>query len=184
MIVFFGLMGTGKTTLAQALHRETGWKIISSDVLRKRLLGLKPTSRRPEAFGQGIYAPDLSVKTYEAMRTEAEQALSHGHSVLLDGSYKRREEREAVLEMARDRGAEVCFVECTAPLSIIRDRLEKRGQDPRAVSDGRWEIFRAQKADFDLTGGWIKKHGLRVRVDQSPEFLIRKILARINLTAS
>lgn len=184
VMVFFGLMGTGKTTLALALHRETGWKVISSDVVRKRLVGLEPTTRRTEAFGRGIYAPGLSLKTYEAMRAGAEQALQQGHSVILDGSYKRRDEREAVLELARDLGAEVCFVECTAPLSIIRDRLEKRGQDPRAVSDGRWEIFRAQKADFDLTRGWIKKHGLRVRVDQSPELLIRKILARINSIAS
>jgi hypothetical protein len=183
LIVFFGLMGTGKTTLAKALHRETGWKVISSDVVRKRLVGLKPTTRRAEAFGRGIYAPELSAKTYGAMRADAEQALQHGHSVILDGSYKRREEREAILELARDLGAEVCFVECTAPLSIIRERLEKRGQDPQAVSDGRWEIFRDQKADFDLTGRWIKKHGLRVRADQSPELLIRKILARINSTA-
>jgi predicted kinase len=179
IIVTFGLTGTGKTTLAQALHRETGWKVVSSDVVRKRLAGLKPTTRRAEAFGQGIYTPELSAKTYEAMRLEAAQALHHGRSVILDGSYKRREERAAVLELARDLGAEVYFMECTAPLSLVRERLKKRLMDPKAISDGRWEIFRAQKADFDPTGEWIKKHGVRVRMDQPAEKLAAQLLAKI-----
>jgi hypothetical protein len=179
IIVVFGLMGTGKTTLAQALHRETGWKVVSSDVVRKRLAGLKPTTRRAEAFGRGIYAPELSAKTYKTMHLEAEQTLQQGHSVVLDGSYKRREERKAVLDLARDLGAEVYFVECTAPLSLVRERLEKRLKDPRAVSDGRWEIFRAQKADFDPTGDWNKRHGFRVRMEQPPALLARNILKRI-----
>jgi predicted kinase len=68
-------MGTGKTALAKALHRETSWKVLSSEVARKRLVVLKPTTRRAEAFARGIYTSELSVRTYEAMRAEAEQAL-------------------------------------------------------------------------------------------------------------
>ena len=172
-------MGTGKTTVARALSRETGWKVVSSDVVRKRLLRLKPTTRQWEPFGQGIYSPDRSEKTYRAMRQEAEHSLHQGHSVILDGSYKKREEREGLLELARDAGAEITFVECTAPAALIRQRLEQRRRDPRAVSDGRWEIFRAQKADFDPTGEWIKKHGFRVRVDQPPQELARNIFTKI-----
>ncbi|MBI5585793.1 MAG: AAA family ATPase, partial [Deltaproteobacteria bacterium] len=179
IIVIFGLMGTGKTTLAQALHRETGWKIISSDVVRKRLLGLAPTARRWEGFGQGIYSPEVSQQTYQAMREEARQNLKPGHPVILDGSYKSREEREDLLDLARDLGAEITFVECTAPASLIRQRLEQRRRDSQAVSDGRWEIFRAQKADFDPTGEWIKRHGFRVQVDQPAEKLAPGIAAEI-----
>jgi aminoglycoside phosphotransferase family enzyme/predicted kinase len=179
IIVVFGLMGTGKTTLTQALRRETGWKVISSDVVRKRLLGLKPTIRRWEGFGQGIYSPEMSRRTYQAMREEARHSLKPGHPVILDGSYKRWEEREDLLELARDLGAEITFVECTAPASLIRQRLERRRRDPQAVSDGRWEIFRAQRADFDPTEAWIKRNGFRVRMDQPAEKLAGKLAARI-----
>ena len=71
--------------------------------------------------------------------------------------------------MALDLGAEIHFVECTAPMALIRQRLKKR----------RWEIFRTRKTDFDPTTEWIKKHGFRVRVDQAPETLARNVLTKI-----
>jgi uncharacterized protein len=179
LIVFFGLMGTGKTTLAQALSRKTDWKVISSDRVRKQLARLKPTIRRPEPFGEGIYTPDRSEMTYRAMRQEAEHLLQQGRPVILDGSYKKNEERRALLELARNLGADICFVECQASLSLIRQRLEARRRDPRAVSDGRWELFRAQRADFDPTGDIIPQHGFRLHLDQPPEKLVRKILTKI-----
>jgi uncharacterized protein len=179
LIVFFGLMGTGKTTLAQALSRKTGWKVISTDRVRKQLARLKPTARQRESFGQGIYSPEQSGKTYRALRQEAEHLLKQGHPVILDGSYKKREERRALLELAQDLGADLRFVECRAPVTLIRRRLEARRRAPRAVSDGRWELFRAQRADFDPTGDIIPQHGFRLRLDQPPDDLAQKILAKI-----
>ncbi|HZC76525.1 MAG TPA: AAA family ATPase, partial [Ktedonobacterales bacterium] len=39
-----GVMGTGKSTIAAALHTALGWPILSSDVARKRLAGLDLTT--------------------------------------------------------------------------------------------------------------------------------------------
>lgn len=179
LIVFFGLMGTGKSTLARALSRKTGWRVVSTDRVRKQLARVKPTDRQWEPFGKGIYSRDLSAKTYRAMREEAEQLLKKGHPVILDGSYKKQEERRALLELARNLGADIRFVECLAPMTLIRQRLEARRQDPRAISDGRWELFRSQRADFDPTGDIIPEHGFRLRLDQPPEELARKILTKV-----
>ena len=77
MVVIFGLMATGKTTLARALGQALGLPVVESDRVRKLLAGLEPTTRAAVAFGQGIYAADFSARTYAEMRRQA-AALRQG----------------------------------------------------------------------------------------------------------
>ena len=101
-MVIFGLMATGKTTLARTLGQALGLPVIESDRVRKTLVGLEPTARATEAFGQGIYAADFSSRTYAEMRRQAAAHLAAGQSVILDGSYKRAGERRLVRQLARE----------------------------------------------------------------------------------
>lgn len=149
VVVIFGLMGTGKTTLALALGRELGWPVVHSDAVRKTLAGLTPTTPTPTAFGAGIYDADFSRRTYEEMRSQAAEHLRAGQSVILDGSYKRTGERDLVKQLARDHGAAAIFLYCACPLEVVRQRLDIRAQDPQSISDGRDEILSAQAQDFD-----------------------------------
>ncbi len=151
-MVVFGLMATGKTTLARALGQALGWAVIESDQVRKLLAGLAPTTRAAEAFGRGIYAADFSVRTYEEMRRQAAARLATGASVILDGSYKRTGERELVRQLAREQGAAALFVYCECPPAEARRRAGIRLADPQAFSDGRVELFEAQIRDFDPLG--------------------------------
>ncbi len=138
LIVVFGLMGSGKTSLARALAAETGWPVISSDEIRKTIQGISPTTRQWEPFGKGIYSEEMSRKTYWEMRKQAEKILKQGRSVILDGSYKRQGERLALLELARKTRARIRFIECRAPLKTIRQRLIQRGR--RYPSYFRWTM--------------------------------------------
>lgn len=148
-MVIFGLMGTGKTTLARALGRSLGIPVIHSDAVRKCLAGLEPTTRAPYAFGQGIYDEDFSRRTYTEMLRLAAEHLAAGESVILDASYKRTAERDRVRQLARDRGSAVLFILCECALPVVRERLGIRLTDPQAISDGRVELLEAQAHDFD-----------------------------------
>ena len=149
VIVIFGLMGTGKTTLAAALGRELGWPVVHSDAVRKNLAGLTPTTPTPTAFGQGIYDADFSRRTYEEMRRQAASHLAAGQSVILDGSFKRAAERDLVKQLAQENEAAAVFLYCACPLEVVLKRLDIRAQDPQSISDGREEILAAQARDFD-----------------------------------
>ena len=149
VIVIFGLMGTGKTTLAAALGRELGWPVVHSDAVRKTLAGLTPTTPTPVEFGKGIYDADFSRRTYEEMLSQAKAHLAAGKSVILDGSYKRIAERELVKQLARDNGAAAIFLYCACPPKVVLQRLDIRTQDPQSISNGREEILAAQARDFD-----------------------------------
>jgi aminoglycoside phosphotransferase family enzyme/predicted kinase len=154
LIMVGGLMGTGKSTVAHALQQESGWTLLSSDTLRKRLARLDPAQPQPDAFGQGVYRPEWTSRTYDALRTEASAVLAQGRSVLLDASFIRRTSRQMMESVARTYGATILFVECICPPETTLERLaqrwstrtEARHLPPNTASDGRPELYNAQRA--------------------------------------
>jgi len=155
LVVIFGLMGVGKTTVARALAQSRGWPVIHSDAVRKALAGLAPTTPARFAFGQGIYSEDYSQKTYAEMRRRAAALLEGGASgVILDASFKGAAERARIRELGREKGARVVFVYCVCPPEVVRERLLKRAENAGAISDGRLELLDLQREDFEpLTEG-------------------------------
>jgi hypothetical protein len=149
LINMAGLSGTGKSFLANALAARVGAVVISSDVVRKRLAGVEPTERHVEPWQRGIYAPELTERTYEAMLAEAGPHLERGRPVVLDATFTLRRHREAARDLARRWGARYLAVECLVEESVARERLARRPEDPWTASDGRWEIFAVQRGRFE-----------------------------------
>ncbi len=149
LILVAGLMGTGKSVLARALAPLVGAEIVQTDAVRKEMLRIPASEHRYEAFGEGIYAADVSRRTYARALEIALEKLETAGAVILDGSYKSREERLRAFEAARRAGAGAILVECTCPEAIVETRLRQRESGGGDVSDGRWEIFQAQKGDFE-----------------------------------
>jgi aminoglycoside phosphotransferase family enzyme/predicted kinase len=149
VILVTGVTGTGKTTLAAELGRRWGLEHISSDLVRKGLAGIDPSERRYETFGEGIYSPEFSYRTYQAMLDEGRRQLLAGRSVVLDGTYRRRTERTAAVEMARALGADCWIVQCALNDSQARERLLSRQARGDSSSDGRWDIFHRQLAQWE-----------------------------------
>jgi predicted kinase len=150
LVVIFGLMGVGKTTLARALGQARGWPVIRSDVVRKALAGLAPTTPARFEFGHGIYSEDFSHQTYTELLRRAGELMDGGVGrVILDASFKRARERARVRELAREKGARAAFVFCYCPQEVVRERLRQRADNTSAVSDGRLELLEAQVEDFE-----------------------------------
>jgi hypothetical protein len=149
LIVVSGLPGSGKSTLAQELSRRWGMLYVSTDVTRKRLAGLAPSSRATAAFGAGLYAPDVSRRTYSAIRREAGVWLRRGVPVVLDGTFGDRPERDLARALAQRAGAEFRLILVEPPDSVRRSRIRARQQDPARVSDADWRIAEQLKAGFE-----------------------------------
>ncbi|MFL5666822.1 MAG: AAA family ATPase [Ktedonobacteraceae bacterium] len=160
VILIGGLMGTGKSTVALALQQSLGWKLFSSDSVRKRLAAVDPTEPRADAFGQGLYSSEWTRRTYDGLRVEMSTALSNGHSVLLDASFVHRPNRQAIAGEAIAHGADVLFVECLCSREVALERLmqrwKKRLEKPERLatetsqaSDGRPDLYDAQYAGWE-----------------------------------
>lgn len=148
LVVTFGLIASGKSTLADALGDKLAAPVLSADETRKRLLGLTPTTpRHDRAFG-GAYTPEVSARVYGLLFERAEQVLCAGRSVVLDATFRARAQRQRARELAARLGVEIVFVECRCPRERAIERLRAREREPH-VSDGREEIFDAVAASFE-----------------------------------
>ncbi|MCW5205377.1 AAA family ATPase [Desulfobulbus sp. F5] len=176
MYVFFGLIASGKSTLAELFAAERDLPYFNSDRVRKELAGIAPTERRPADMGEGIYTPELSAKTYQTMLDRAEQAVQNGAAgVVLDGSYSIAKGRSAVRTLAESLGVTTLFILCACSEAETKRRLALRASDPNAVSDGRWEIFVRQREQFEQPDELPPEMLLRLNTEAEPEALLRQI---------
>jgi len=179
LFVFFGLIASGKSTLAKAWAEARGLAWYNSDILRKELAGLSPTARRQESADQGIYTPEFTARTYQALLAAAEGELARGKSVVLDASYQRKEERDQVRELASRLGVRLYWVLCVCPEEEMKRRMEERARDPLAVSDGRWEIYLKQKERFEAPAELGPEQIVTLSTDRPVATLLEELAARL-----
>ncbi len=159
LYVFFGLSGTGKSTVASAWARKHRLPFYNSDRVRKEFIAGIPTGERHwEPFGRGIYSRQQTLKTYRTLACLAGKHLMQGEPVILDATYRDGEERSRLLELSREAKANIHFILCTCPEQEIKERLTQRAGAENQVSDGRWEIYLKQKELFVPTDDLEQDH--------------------------
>ncbi|MCF8106859.1 MAG: AAA family ATPase [Desulfohalobiaceae bacterium] len=167
LILVCGLMGTGKSTLARNIGPYLGAEIIKSDAVRKELLGIPEAEEHHTTFGKGIYSPEISKLTYARLFTQAAKHLRAGRSVILDASFKRQRDRQEAQQTADDFGARFLVLECTCRRQTAEKRLMHREHQANEASDGRRELFQAQRDDFEPIREFSPEIHLRIDTDAS-----------------
>jgi aminoglycoside phosphotransferase family enzyme/predicted kinase len=172
-----GLSGSGKSTIAAELGRLVNLKLIRSDVTRKRLFGLSPEKEVVKPFGQSIYTPAASDKTYEQLLLEARKEMSRGRSVILDATFGRLQHRVLARRLAEKMEANVIFIECRCGQSVLRQRLTER-EERKSISDARLEHLDAQSQAFEpLDELWDGIH-LPINTEQPLHQCVHQILSK------
>lgn len=126
LLVTHGLSGSGKTWFSQALLQKEDIIRLRSDVIRKHLAGLPPQSHSGSELGQGLYSPDQSERTYQALLEKAETLLRGGHSVVVDATCLKRAQRELFRKLARELKIPFQIASLSAPLEVLEERIRRR----------------------------------------------------------
>jgi aminoglycoside phosphotransferase family enzyme/predicted kinase len=148
VLVFMGLSCTGKTYLAERLVQKYPVVYLSSDVERKRLLGLDPEKHYYAEFEQGIYSPEVSDKTYEILAKKARIEVSYGQDVIIDATFRKKKWRNMLFSVLKDIPCEVFFIWCVADDAVVKERFAKRATE-KTASDALFETYLYQKKTFE-----------------------------------
>jgi aminoglycoside phosphotransferase family enzyme/predicted kinase len=151
LIALGGRSGTGKSTVARGLAAgfapPPGARIIRTDTLRKRLLGVPPETRLPPH----TYDRATSDRVYEALYAEAAATLAAGYAVIADATFLRESERAAIAAVAEAAKVPFSGFWLEAPAEVLAGRVQARRGD---ASDADAAVLRAQLAMDIGTPGW------------------------------
>ena len=179
LIVCCGMSGSGKSTIAENLAETIGATPLSSDRMRKELYGLKPTER--PANPEQVYSRQASEKTYRELLNRAGEVLSKGVSVILDATFQRRPNRDAVRQTADDSDLPVLFVECRCPIDVAARRIADRRHRPETVSDADVRVLQEQQTTFDPLDELPPDQHLILNTQQPVAESIRQIVDRLSV---
>ncbi|MEV6019262.1 MULTISPECIES: AAA family ATPase [unclassified Streptomyces] len=138
-----GLPGSGKSTLSGALADRLEATLLSSDRLRKELAGIPPEQPAAAAYGEGLYTPEWTARTYAALLDRAAALLASGESVVLDATWTATEQRAAAQRVAERTGAELVALYCKVPDEVSAARLSARSP---GTSDAGLDVAAAMAA--------------------------------------
>lgn len=149
LVLVGGLPGTGKSTLAAELAGCLGAFVLSSDPLRKELVGAAPGGSTADAYRAGAYADEVTEATYRALRDRARVVLERGGSVILDASWVRASHRAAARALAAEVGAELSELCCTCPAEVAAERIAARVAGGDHESDADASVAASMAVDRD-----------------------------------
>lgn len=176
LIVIFGTIGTGKSTLAGLISTELGCDVISSDKMRKEMLGIAPMERRYESFDKGIYSEDKTHRVYDEIINMGMRAAGSGSTAILDASFSKVRYRMLAVKAAESLGIPAFFIETRASEKTIRERLLKREIGGESISDARLDIFEKFKERFQQPFELPKNRYLSVSTDKAPHRVLSETL--------
>ncbi len=139
LILMSGLSGSGKSTVARKLACLIGAIHIRSDAVRKHLADI-PLQQRGDA---SLYTPVLTQQTYDRLCDLGIRLATLGYTVILDAKYDRINNRQRVLNQAKAVNVSAAILVCTAPLAVLRQRLQQRTDD---IADATAELLTSQQA--------------------------------------
>jgi aminoglycoside phosphotransferase family enzyme/gluconate kinase len=148
LIINYGTVACGKSKVSKELAKELGLVYISSDITRKNLANVPIYDHKNKELNTGLYGNDQTAKTYSAMFSEAENALTHGYSVILDASFLKRSFREEAHYLAKKTGSAFYCLKFETTEEQTRINLEKRSHHQTA-SDGSFDVYKMQLASLE-----------------------------------
>lgn len=126
LVIVGGGPGTGKTTVSRALAEKLGAVVISTDDVRRDLHASGAIGGVAGELDTGLYAPKNVAAVYDEVLARARHALTHGRSVILDGTWRDIGRRQRAHRIAFETAVPVVEFTCSLPVVTAGERIASR----------------------------------------------------------
>jgi aminoglycoside phosphotransferase family enzyme/predicted kinase len=180
LILMAGLVGSGKSRVAEALALGLGGVVIASDRVRKHLAGLSPHDHAKAEAGEGLYTDARLDAVYAALLERAEPVVGSGRVAILDATFSRRGWRERAQRWAAEHSLPIHLVQARCGEAETLARLALRERDPSRVSDAGPELYAESARRWEPLDEWKPDDHSEVFTDRDDwRDSLRAISARI-----
>src|SRR3989344_6787594 len=119
--IIIGFIGSGKTSFARKLEKETGAVRFTKDEWMVSLFGNTPPKDKFEEYDH---------KMTSLSRDMALECLRAGTDVIIDEGFWEKEQRDEIRERVKKVGAIPKFYYLEVPLEVMKARTLKRSENP------------------------------------------------------
>lgn len=176
LFIISGHLGVGKTTTANLLGKIINSPVVSIDKTIYRIF------EEPSNVGKNIPFNEFELKIcYNTFALVSEHVLSSGKSIIIDGAFGKKEQRELLISIAKKLNLPHHVLYITCPDEIVKERATKRFSDGKGVG---WQAhldYKKKYEPLDIDHHIIDSSG-NVE-EQLNHFLMKaiKITARFNI---
>ena len=117
VITVGGLSGTGKSTVARAIHDTFSAELLQTDLIRQELF---------DPGRNGKYSQAGRERVYKEMFARIPSCLESSPTVILDGTFPTRQLRQIAADLAKAQGARFLQIQCECPAQIAESRIVER----------------------------------------------------------
>ena len=137
LIVFSGLPGVGKSTLAERVAQELAFPLFSVDPIESALL----KSGLTRSFETGLAA-------YLVAETLADAHLTRGLSVIIDAVNPVQEARDMWQHLAEKHHVVLHLLECVCEPHLHQARIAARSRQMYGLAEVTWEEVEQRRASY------------------------------------
>ncbi len=148
LVITHGLSGSGKTFFTQPVLEALDAIRVRSDIERKRLFQIEPTTRPGTGVARGIYDKASGDRTYGRLAELAARILQAGWPVIVDATFLGKDRRDRFRTLARENNAPFLILDFEASEAVLRERLRSRSREGKDASDADIRVLEQQMREY------------------------------------
>ena len=172
LLIFFGNIGTGKSTLAKALAERLNYELVYFDKCVWHSLKKEKIYSDKDEF---LLTPEEIQKVYDEMHTIARSLLKKEKNVILESVYFQKQRKEAI-QIAEESDVDFRLVEVVCDEKTVEKRLKKRKKENPQTAGFR--LYKEYKERFEEE---VKPHIVIDTTDKTAEESAQELIERLVL---